>query len=187
MARWDAHFYYLDWRYFNKLDRDFWDMCLDDEGQVRAEYRSLLQEEEHVSGDLTNWKVSREACELYEQLRGQLPSAVRVQADTLFSQLFAFADSDYWPGFAGWDYSPAEGEWLKKTEVNHLFSPQKIKELLPLWQPELAVAITSVMGIRPQDTYLNCVEAFLAYLEEWIELLKRANQLGNRGLLVLLS
>ena len=68
-----------------------------------------------------------------------------------------------------------------------MFSPQKIKELLPLWQPELAVAITSVMGIRPQDTYLNSVEAFLAYLEEWIELLKRANQLGNRGLLVLLS
>lgn len=51
---------------------------------------------------MTNWKVSREACELYEQLRGQLPSAVRVQADTLFGQLFGFADSDYWPGFADW-------------------------------------------------------------------------------------
>lgn len=77
---------------------------------------------------------------------------------------------------------PAEGEWLKKTEVNHLLSPQKIKELLPLWQPELAVAIKAVMGIRPQDTYLNCDEAFLVYPEEWIELLKCAEQLGNRGL-----
>lgn len=47
MARWDARFYYLDWRYFNKLDRDIWEMCLDDEGQVRAEYRTWLQEEEH--------------------------------------------------------------------------------------------------------------------------------------------
>lgn len=49
MASGDARFYYLDWRYFNKLDRDFWEMCLDDEGQVRAEYRARLQEEEHVS------------------------------------------------------------------------------------------------------------------------------------------
>lgn len=33
MASWDARFCYLDCRYFNKLDRDFWEMCLDDEGR----------------------------------------------------------------------------------------------------------------------------------------------------------
>lgn len=185
MARWDARYFYMDWRYFAEIDRDFWDLCLDEEGKVRAEYRCWLQEE-IGSADLVNWKVAREACELYEILRGKLSPADRKQADTLFSQLFGFADFDYWPGFAGWEYTLEEQDWLKKSDVNHLLSPQKIKEILPLWREELAVAIMQVFGTRPQDTYINCWEAFLSYMAGWLELLERVEKLGGWWLLVLL-
>lgn len=187
MARLNARFFYLDWRYADTLCSDFWDVCIDDDGQVQKEWRAWLLEEEECSGDLTNWKVAWEACDLYEGLRARLPSAVREQTDVLFGQLFGFAHSDYWPGFAGWEYSLDETSWIEKNGINHFISPRKIQELLPLWREEVSDAIKQILGLRPQDTYLNCLEAFLGYVEDWIVLLKRAEKIENRGVLVLLS
>lgn len=186
MGSWDVRFFYLDWRSRNRLQGDFLDLCIDEEGQVAACWREWLLEEEEASGDLTNWKVAREACDVYSELRDRLPAAVRARTDTLLGQLFGFADSDYWPGFAGWEYTPDEQAWLKKAGVNHLLSPRKIQELLPLWREADIDILKQVFGLRPQDTYLNCWEAFLGYIESWLLLLKRAESLGGQGLLLVL-
>lgn len=182
---WDAVYYALNWQNRNRMSPDFWEQCLDLDGNLRPECSGWIREIGGLKDNLDNWKAAQEANELYEYIRGRLSEAGRTAADTLFSELFGLSFCAYWKDYN--EQVHPEREWLEEVDCTGCISPERVVELLALWTPELAEELE--LAYPPEEegrcfvAYFRTAEDLMWYFRAWMELIRSVRSLGNWGLL----
>lgn len=182
---WDAVFFVVDWNKRSLIKEDFWENCLDDQGNIRPEHETWIKDVTFSYEALEYWDMAEDANNIYEKLRMNMTISLRITVDSLFSRLFAQSFCEYWVSYEV-EQEP-EGKWLTEVDFSACLCPEEIPRLLSLWTMEVKEALRkelrSNVTVFLNSRFFMDEQYFIWYLEQWMSLLEATCKKPDWGIL----
>lgn len=176
-----AFFFTTDWNRRYRIRSDFWEACLDENGEVINQCSEWICQVADFRDVLGHWDVASEANMIYEFIREQLTTEQRNTLDAVISQLFSNDTCTFWKDYE--EQEATEGDWLAETDFSACLSPDEIDEILSQWSEELKAKMKEVYPYVDKPRYLITADDFLWYVEAWISVLRAVKEKKGWGLI----
>jgi hypothetical protein len=177
----DAFFFTIDWNKRNQIHADFWEACLDENGELINQCSQWICQVADFRNVLGHWDVANEANMIYEVIRELLEAEHKNTLDFIFSQLFSNDTCTFWKDFE--EQEAPQGDWLAEIDFSACLSPDEIDEILSQWSEELKSKMKEVYPLIVKPRFLITADDFLWYVEAWISLLRDVKEKKGLGLI----